>query len=229
VPAWYAGGYAQVRDDDGRGLQDRSYLDYVKAIVARYATSPAVAFWEPVNEPEASTCTGATGPGCWNPADRSCPSDAATVLRGFYDTIGATIRRIDPYHLISLGTEGGGQCGITGDGLATVASSAFVDLVTYHDYNADHDALPDGLSGRLQQSQQIGRPLIVEEAGINGGTSSCYTDAQRAQLFAAKVSAAFGAGAVGYLPWWYADATGTCGNDFAPGDPLLDVLRTAPS
>jgi len=223
-PAWYEGGYKQVRHDDGRGLQDRSYADYVTDIVTRYRHDPAIAFWEPVNEPEASTCSGTTGSGCFNNNNRSCPQYSDQILRGFFDAIGAQIKAIDPNHLISAGVAGGGECGVASGFMDTIAASPYVDLMTYHDYGSEATALPSGLSDRLAQAGREGKPIIVEEAGIGGGSSPCRSDDARAALVQAKAKAFLQAGGAGWLPWWYSQSPSSCGEDFGPSDPLIAVL-----
>jgi len=230
-PAWYEGGYTQRFNDDGRGLGSLSYADYVTTIVNRYKTSPAIAFWEPVNEPEASTCSGARGTGCFDSSKRSCPSDAGQILKRFFDAMGAQIRAIEPGALISEGVSGGGQCGTTSGQYDEVGVSSGVDLLTYHDYRTEGDAYPGGLADRLRQATtEIRKPLAVEEVGVGGGTNGgCRTRADRASVYAGKLQAAFAHGAVGYTPWWYSSAPGGCGDDFGPGDPLMAVLAAGPT
>lgn len=72
---WYAGGYKQAFNDLGNGLTPLSYLDYVKLIVARYKDIPAVAMWEPINEPNASDCVSETGYECYS--HLSCSNEPA--------------------------------------------------------------------------------------------------------------------------------------------------------
>jgi len=221
---WYDGGYTR---DSRRDLGNLSFLDWTKALVARYANSPAVAFWEPVNEPQAANCKGATGYGCYDASKLTCPPGAAQSIRRFYDAIGAQIRALDPRHLISAGMSGGGQCGMAGGDFQVTGGSSYVDLLTFHDYEGETDAYPRILDDRLRQAAAMNKPLAVEEAGIMAGQSCRGIDA-RAQLYANKISAAFRGGAAGYLPWWYTESGTSCGYDFGAGDPLLTVLRNAP-
>jgi len=221
--AFYDGGYQARYRDDGRGLGDIAYQQWVREVVERYRSSPAVGMWEPVNEPEASICVG----GC-DQAHRQCPVGAAQSLRHFFDDIGGQVHALDPGSLVALGTEGGGQCGLAGDDFSVVGSSPGVDVLDYHDYGAQTDALPSGLTDRLAQGRALGKPLLVEEAGIDAG-QGCRSYDDRAALLRAKVVAAFAAGAAGYLPWWYSEAPGTgCEQDLGPHDPALAVLCAAP-
>jgi len=228
--AWYAGGYTSTYNDDGRGLaQSMSYLDWVKAVVSRYAGNPTVAVYEPVNEPEASNCNaGYHGSGCFG--HNTCPSGATTTLRSFFDKIGSVIKTSAPRALVSTGTLGSNQCGIAGTGFSTVNASPYVDVATYHDYGSPTIALPSSLATRAAEANSLGKAFLVEESGINGSTTGvgCATLDSRSAQFLAKMSAAQSAGSDGYLPWgWSAAASTSCGYGIAPGDPLLASLLSA--
>lgn len=224
--AWYDGGYRTRTDDYHAGLGDRSYLDWVRLIVARYAGNPAVAFWEPVNEPEASDCHGATGSACYG-AYRTCPDSGEVSLRRFFDEIGAEIHALDPGGLVSAGFIGRKQCGVNGGGFDRIAASAQVDLLTYHDYSGADETMPPDLRDRVDAARRDGKPLAIEEAGVAAGPR-CRSPQERADLFAAKMRAAFAAGIVGYLPWTMQAATEDCGFMVSPQDPLLGVLHDSP-
>ncbi len=90
--AWYRGGYqSQVGPGD-----IVPYEQYVSAVVARYADNPTVAMWQLVNEGQAVN------------ADGSCDESAAlSALLGFSGTVGGLVHRLDPNHLVSLGTIAG--------------------------------------------------------------------------------------------------------------------------
>jgi hypothetical protein len=82
----------------------------------------------------------------------------------------------------------------------------------------------------LQQAAAVGKPLLVEEAGITAGGAGagCATRAQRAAEFAAKLTAQRHSGAAGYLPWTWSPTAGTaCSDAIAPGDPVYGVLAAA--
>jgi hypothetical protein len=225
--AWYDGGYQRAYDDNGRGLaQSMSYLDWVKAVVSRYAADDAVAVFEPVNEPEASDCqAGFSGSGCYG--HTTCPAGAAGSLRSFFDKVGSTIKGIDPGALVSAGVAGQSECGVAGAGFDTILASADVDIATYHDYSSPSTTMPAALSSRIATAQQLGKPLLVEESGMSASAAGagCPTLDQRANDFKAKSSAAKRAGADGYLPWnWWASAGAGCSMTIAPGDPALSAL-----
>jgi mannan endo-1,4-beta-mannosidase len=222
--AWYAGGYNRTYDDNGRGYATTmSYLKWVKTVVTRYKGNHTVAIYEPVNEPEASNCNaGLTGSACFG--HNTCPSNATSVLRTFFDTVGRAIKTISPSALVSTGVIGGTQCGIAGTGFRTVSASKYVDITTFHDYTAAKPAMPSTLLARIRLAAGLSKSFLFDEAGINGTTSGsgCASLANRAAAFVAKAKAAHKAGADGYVPWNFAPTpSATCSYDIAPGDPML--------
>lgn len=223
---WYGGDYRQPHPDDGRGLGDRSFQRWVIDVVTRYRDSPAVALWEPVNEPQAADCQGATGGGC-DAAHLVCPVVATASLRQFYDQVGGLIHRLAPGALVGLGAQGGGECGLAADGYRQVLASPGIDVASYHDYGAQEVALPSGLQDRLAQARDAGKPLLVGEVGLTAG-SGCRSLPQRAHLAVAKARAALRSGAGGWLPWWYSEQPGPCGDDFGPSDPMIPALQVVP-
>lgn len=202
-----------------------SFRDWVTTAVTRWKDSPALAAWELVGEPETSVCTDAA---CswWL---RQCPSDAAAVLRGFFDVAGAQVRALDPRTLITAGFTGGGQCGTQGDEYATVGSSPWVDVVQYHDYGADAVPLPgdqwNGLARRITQAQQIGKPLLVAEIGELAGW--CGATADRAEHIATKIAGQKAAGTAGALIWAFVPdpRPDSCTYDVGPDDELWGVIE----
>jgi hypothetical protein len=161
-------------------------------------------------------------------ADCSTEStDAAMVLKSFAADVSGLIKSLDPNHLVSLGTLGGGQCGAQGDEYREVHSVASIDLCEYHDYQP-HDPIPgdqfNGLQVRINQCKGLEKPLVVGETGIIpndvGGTLQ-----GRAAALRAKLRAQFAAGVAGNLVWaWNAFGSTLDNYDIGPGDPLLKVL-----
>ena len=210
--AWYGGGFRDV-PSVGDGLPRAAYVDYVREVATRYRTSPAIGMWEPVNEPEL-TC------------------GRSDVLRSFFDAIGGEIKRIDPSHLISSGTIGGGQCGTQGAEYEYVHASPGIDVASFHDYGADTAPIPgdqwNGLAVRLEQTARLAKPLIVGEVGMVAGTApDCpMSTSRRADLLAAKLDAQMSAGVRAFLPWaWTADPP-ACTYDIRADDPAMAWLRT---
>jgi hypothetical protein len=228
--SWYAGGYRDVHNDGtatgGTPVRSTplSYWDYLHRIVPRYADSTAVAFWEPINEPEDLTAAPS--------ASGACTSTAPQTLRSFFDTVGGEIHRLDGHHLVSSGTLGGGQCGTQGDQYQALSASPGIDVATYHDYGNDDAAMPgdqwNGLATRLRQTAAVSKPLFVEEAGMNAadGVAGCPTTQQRRDRFASKLNAQFQAGIVGFLAWdWTKARGGNCDMDIASADPTFTLLH----
>jgi hypothetical protein len=177
--AFYNGGY---RTAIPPGEQE-SYLSWVRDVVTRYRSSPAVGMWEPLNEPQGD-----------------CTTITATQLRAFLDTVGGLIKSIDPRHLVESGVLGGNQCGFSLGDYVLSQDTPNIDVLSYHDY-ADPSAVPGGLTLRLQQAKQLNKPIIVGEVGF---LSSC-------SIMSVKQPAQFAAGVSGFLPWNWEPAASTCG------------------
>jgi mannan endo-1,4-beta-mannosidase len=209
---WYRAGY---KLPDPSGIV--SYRDWVQEVVARYRFSPTVLAWQLMNEAEVKASRDAP----------VCPVDAAQVLKDWAADVSALIKSIDRAHLVSLGTMGGGQCGASWHEYKDVHSVATIDLCEYHDYSPTSPMPGDewnGLAFRIQQCNELGKPLFVGETGIKpsevGGTLRA-----RAAAFHAKFRAQFGAGVVGELAWAWSALGSTLDNyDIGPRDPTLYVL-----
>lgn len=233
--AWYQGAYKQAVNDYGNGLTPLPYLEYVKAIVTRYKDSPAIAMWEPINEPAASDCTSGKGYECY--ANQVCADEtaAATALRSFFDTVGGSIKAIDTNHLVSSGTIGDGQCGAVWEDYQYIHQSPGIDVASYHDYQRDDQPMPgdewNGLQKRLNQMNLIGKPLIVGEVGMLASdmVSGCMSYTARRDKMKAKMDAQFAAGVAGLMPWSLTlGAAQGCNYDVIAGDPLLSLLNGYP-
>ena len=227
--AWYEGGYRDLGTGDGYSKAIVPYPDYVREIVTRYRTSPAVGMWEPINEPEASTC----GPGlamshCYD--DLTCPDPARSTaaLRSFFDGIGALIRSIDADHLIESGSIGGGQCGWAGSGFGTIGASAGIDVTSFHAYAGSVSDLRE-LGDRVATSDALGKPLVVGEMGLPAGaTGGCASRTDRTRVMRESVDAMFGLGVDGIALWNYGlDVAPGCSYDIGPVDPVLGLLHGA--
>jgi hypothetical protein len=205
---WYQNGY-QVPEGGYR----QSFQQYAAAVARHFWHDPGVAFWQLVNEAQA--------PSLLSTGQLTCDETAARdALRAFADNMTSVIRRADPNHLVNLGTQGSGQCGIGGPDYGYVHAGR-VDLCEYHDYGEPGTALPATLVQDIAACQLLGKPLFVGESGIPADiqsdgtpTSTCdpwptcapnpvtpETLEQRATFFAAKLSAARQANVAGYLIW----------------------------
>lgn len=231
--AWYKGGYRAVFDDDHRGLDLVSYRDWVAEVVTRYAGSPAVAMWEPLNEPEASNCpAGLLGPAC--AGHQTCRDEptSAIALRDFFDDIGGLIHALDPGRPISSGLIASGQCGTEGGDAAFVQASDGITVTSVHDYYGGSTSLPgsgaNGESTRLAEANRLNKPLIVGEIGIPAGFvgGRCASPQFRATELAEKIKGDLAAGVVGALVWsWVPPPRQSgCSFDVPPDDPYMAWL-----
>jgi mannan endo-1,4-beta-mannosidase len=115
--------------------------------------------WEPISEPEASTCASAFEPtNCSR--NQSCPDDSAAAadLTYFFDSVGGEIHSLDPLHPVEAGFLGSGQCGTAGADYQRVGASPGIDVLSVHDYYGGTAALGgdqwNGLSVRFAQARR---------------------------------------------------------------------------
>jgi mannan endo-1,4-beta-mannosidase len=232
-PSWYAGGYKDVfnapANSDGRGLTPLSYWTYMQELVNRYRNSPALGMWEPISEPEASTCAPAYEPtNCQG--HQTCPveSTAAADLLSFFNTVGGEIHALDPNHLVEAGFLGGGQCGTSGPDYQVVGASPGINVLSVHDYYGSAPLGGDqwnGMALRFAQASALQKPIITGEVGIIAGGPSCESLALRASQMANKMKAQFAAGTSAFLVWdWGPTPPGSCDYSTGPGDPLMTSL-----
>ncbi len=211
--SWFQGGYTSNRDEG-----PLSYLAWVRAIVSRYASSPATYLWEPMNEAQATN------------ADGSCTeSSAAQALRSFFDVVGGMIHSIDPAHQVESGLFGEGNCGTADGDYSYVGASPGIDVLAYHDYyppgQVEGGDQWNGIAVRIAQAAALHKPILVGEDGIVAGTGCGETLNQRAAAFEARSQAQFAAGAMGMLLWNWEQSPSNCSYDIGPGDPSLPLLR----
>lgn len=209
--AWYESGYKRVQP----GMNE-SYRDWVVDVVSRYRDDPRVAFWQLINEAEVAPCP----PG--DPEPHRILKDWATDVSGL-------MKSIDANHLVSLGTLGNGQCGASFTDYEDLHSIPTIDLCEYHDYDEPDAPMPgdqwNGLAFRIQQCQNLNKPIFVGEAGIRPQELDGTYEA-RAAAFQAKIDAQFTAGVQGFLAWsWGANGPTPDSWDIGLGDPSLDALR----
>lgn len=220
---WYIDGWtATPAPSDPAAVT--SFEQWMLMAADRWKDSPALAAWELVGEPETSSCTDAA---CsWS--TRTCTPDAAQILRVFFDAAGRRLRAVDPHTLITAGSTGGGQCGSQGEEYLYLARSPFVDVLQYHDYGADGVPLPgdrwNGLQRRIDQSADVGKPLLVGEIGQLAG--SCGDVDSRARSIAAKIDGQRRAGTAGALLWAFVPdpRSDQCTYDIGPADPLWQTI-----
>lgn len=211
--AWYSDGWHRTSP-----MNVMSYEDWIRNAVRRWNSSPALAMWELVGEPEPLL------------PDDTCPKDASVVLRKFVDEAGGIVRSLDDRHPITVGLTGGGQCGTAGIEYEYVGASPHLDVLQYHDYGADRVPLPgdryNGLAVRLAQAGRLGKPLLVAEIGQYAG-GPCATVGERARDLALKMDGQRAAGTAGALLWAFVPdpRPDKCTFDIGPRDPVRVVLR----
>ena len=236
-PTWYEGGFmdAHADMDNGVNLTPLSYWQYLQDLVARYRNSPALGMWEPISEPEASTCPAQDEPDNCS-GNQTCPDEAAaaSALRNFFDVVGAEIHTLDPNHLVESGTLGSGQCGTSGSDYAYVSASPGIDVLSVHDYYGAAAMGGDqwnGMAVRFSQAKDVDKPIVTGEVGIQAGDGAgCTTLADRVTQFAGKEQAQLQAGSSGLLVWdWEPQPSSDCAYDTFPGDPLMSLVAQGPS
>jgi mannan endo-1,4-beta-mannosidase len=209
---WYTTGYTQT--DPGGTV---SYRNWVAEVVARYRDDPTILAWQLVNEAEVKPSLESS----------DCSPGASHLLKSFASDVSALVKSVDPNHLVSLGTMGGGQCGAQSAEYQDVHSVATIDLCEYHDYQPQQ-AIPgdqwNGLQVRIDQCNTLNKPLFVGETGIIpndvGGTLQA-----RASALEAKLRAQFSAGIAGNLAWAWSALGSTLNNyDIGARDPVLKTL-----
>jgi mannan endo-1,4-beta-mannosidase len=231
-PSWYEGGFKDVFSDppaaDGAGYTPLSYWTYLQDIVNRYKNSPALGMWEPISEPEATTCPPQYEPFNCGGGNSPCVNEpaAAAALRYFFDTVGGEIHTLDPNHLVESGMIGSGQCGTEGTDYQYVSASPGIDVLSYHDYYGTPAVGGDrwnGLAVRFQQAANLNKPIIGGEVGVMAGTTpGCPSDASRNSAMLAKEQAQIQGGSSGILAWnWEPTTSGACSYDVGVSDPIL--------
>jgi endo-1,4-beta-mannosidase len=187
--------------------------------------------WQLVNEGQAVN------------ADGSCEEPAAlNALLAFSGTVGGLVHRLDPNHLVSLGTlaghSGSGSlrpgaqwCGAENGDYETLMTSPGSDVCDFHDYgyptNPMGKPFAPNLTTAIQMCHAVGKPIVVLETGIYASSDAQL--ARRAVEFDAKFSAQFQAGVVGELIWCWAVKPDyvlpESDPDYGvfPGDPSLGV------
>lgn len=184
---WYQNGYLSPY-----GSYPTSYKDYVGQIVSRYKDDPRILMWQLMNEAEGKDTSG---------------NSNAQALYDFALDMSAYVKSIDPNHLVSLGTMGGGQPGTQKGDYRWIHSIPTIDLLEYHDYD-EPVSFSANLAQRVEDSVALRKPLFVGEAGIKSNCSEpdCLSPDERAALFDAKMGAAFDNGVSGYMIWSYRNA-----------------------
>ncbi|PSK60207.1 hypothetical protein B9Z65_1105 [Elsinoe australis] len=157
---WYTSAKAQAQ-----------YQAYIKAVVTRYANSPAVFAWELANEPRCKGC-------------------ATTVLTNWIKTTSAYIKSLDSKHMVAIGDEGFGLTegsdnsypyttaeGVDWDANCKVAT---IDYCTYHLYPESWSVTPGlewgnaWITNHGKACAAAGKPCVLEEFGFHNDAATEY-------------------------------------------------------
>jgi len=189
-----------------------SYQRYVKIIVNRYKSSPAIFAWEMMNE---ARCLGDL------PASPACSPGSGTLAK-WYKEQSDFIRSLDPHHLITTGGEGhffwknpffasdynfNGQAGEDFDHDLTLPN---VDFGTYHMYPQSWYSQLDfpgsnftvegwglfWIDAHVNAAKKAGKPLILEEFGVTGL-------ANKTNIYPSWVERALDTKHAGIMPWQF--------------------------
>jgi mannan endo-1,4-beta-mannosidase len=200
---WYQSGY---RDH---------YLPWLRRVVERFKDSPAVGMWEIINEPGHQSTT-----------------DAVT-MKQFLDHAAATIKGIDPHHLVESGTLAEYTPG-TAD-YAYVHSGPNIDVGSLHEYDYDPaHQLSRHLPPTLSQMYTINKPMIIGEVGIDHAGPGCDVSLEERDAgFREKFDGYFHSGVAGIMVWNYTpNLIRDCGLNISPQyantnqpDPMIATVR----
>jgi mannan endo-1,4-beta-mannosidase len=205
--SFYAGGYRGTVEPGNR----TTYRRWVADVVRRYKDDPTILVWQLMNEAETQH------------RDGRCARNS--VLRHFAGDMAQLVKSIDPYHLLSVGTIGTGQCGVRGDAYRQLHAVEGIDVCEYHDYG-ERSAIPalDPLTTRIKQCHAIDKPLFIGEMGVDGARSL----GRRAARVIRQSESHFADGVVGVLMWNWRDrahgGSSRRGFEIGPGDPALTVI-----
>jgi mannan endo-1,4-beta-mannosidase len=207
---WYTSDYRSMVSPGST----ETYRDWVAEIVLRYKNEPTILAWQLMNEAEIR-----------HDIATSCTANGGSILRTWASDVSDLVKTIDPNHLVSLGTLGGGQCGTQDGDYQYVHDLPTIDLCEYHDYLGA--AMPgdqwNGLARRIAQCAVLGKPIFIGESGQKD-----MSLADRAALFGTKFSTQFGSGVVGELVWALrVDSQGgssTTNYDMGPSDPTVALF-----
>ncbi|HMN46620.1 MAG TPA: cellulase family glycosylhydrolase [Povalibacter sp.] len=218
-----------------------AFRDAIKVLITRrntvtgrlYSEDPTIMSWQLANEPR----PGSDASGAAN----------AQVFSRWIDETAAYIESLAPQQLVSTGNEG--WMGAAGDKALYVEShkSAHIDYLTYHlwapnwswfdpqrpaeTYDDAWGKANDYLNWHIDAAQQLGKPIVLEEFGMNrdGGAfspdaSTRYRDRYYRAIFDVLYQrAAAGAPVAGSNFWAWGGAGRTTNADFMwkPGDAFV--------
>ncbi len=198
-------------------------LPHIDNIVPRFANRPEVLMWELMNEPACPPQDA--GKDCWD------------SLYLWAQATSQEVKRLDPNHLVSAGTQGAGFDDLAMDAFRRIHALDSIDVVSVH-----------GQGGKLDQGErqkeiaiahELGKPIYFGEIAIPGHDENCQPLSQealqmRAQAVGVDMQLSIALGVDGYLLWQYAyggvdmgsHVQYFCGTfDYFAEDPVWNTLR----
>ncbi|KAI1193265.1 glycoside hydrolase superfamily [Nemania serpens] len=169
---WYTNTAAQAQ-----------YRTYIKAVVSRYASSPAVFAWELANEPRCNGC-------------------ATSVITKWASDTSAYVKSLDPKHMVTLGDEGFGLATGTDNSYPFSYSEgvdfeanlkiATLDFGTFHLYpeswGTTYDWGNKWVTSHAAACKAAGKPCLFEEYGSTSNHCTNESPWQNTALSASGVS-----------------------------------------
>lgn len=183
-------------------------LPHIRNIVPRFANRPEVLMWELMNEP---TCPYEdNNPACWE------------AFVHWAEVTSAEIKRLDPNHLVSVGTQHAGFDPAAAEAFRRVHALGTIDIVSVH------YGVGDVPQKELDIAHELGKPVYLGETYLQAYDSNCRPLAEgileaRAQRIAIDIERSRRLGIDGYLLWQYLHEG--CGAlDYFASDPVWQVM-----
>ena len=190
-PSWYTSGYTSPY-----GGYSLSLRDYIGKIVPKYKDNPTILTWEIMNEASSTDIQG---------------------LYNFTTDVSSYVKSLDPNHLVSMSLGDKQESKSIYQELSSISS---LDMLAYHDYDEETNALPDNLRDAMTVAKEDAKPSVVGESGIS------QTVSNRDDLFASKMQAFFANGGSMYLLWAYGDPYVTDdGFNFTSTNQLAQIVK----
>lgn len=206
-----------------KGKVETVDLPHIRNIVPLFANRPEVLMWELMNEP---TCPAEdANQSCWDAFVR------------WADVTSSEIKRLDPNHLVSVGTQHAGFDRASAEAFRRVHTLDTIDLVSVH-CGVDHSPEKE-----LAIAHELGKPIYFGEVGMLGLDEGCHPLSHevlkhRAQAIAQSIAKSREVGVDGYLLWQYAYGGVDMGShieyycgvyDYFADDPVWQIIRAANS
>ena len=189
-----------------------SPTQWIDEVVDRYSGHPALILWEVVNEPEATSHSGA--------GLQAFQAEMAGLV--------AAVKAADPNTPVSLGNIGSGQRGFSAASYKDTFLASGADWATAHDYQDWNVPIPwpsscdwNSMCSDLEDANEMGVPFYIGETGSDGCDNAAKADSLRA-----KIEAYHEQGSVGVIYWAFDIRMnpGHCGFDIGPGGPAMAVF-----